>query len=131
MSRSCEAITVVISLIGVVAHLQGELVDTCVQGVHSLSALQLPANDDWDMLHATVRYRTRVHLLVDAGRQNRESVERIITDLRRRAGLHSSLATSARASPHSSTYHLYETCFTIDLVRSFQAQSRLWCCVPL
>lgn len=62
------------------------------------------------MRHAAARDRTCVQLLLDAERQKRQNVQRVITDLRRGVSHHSSSASSVKFSLHTYTLHAYDLC---------------------
>lgn len=109
-SRLHEANTVATSLGGVMARLQGELANSREQGEHHLSALQTGSNSDQDMLHSSVRDLTHVELLMDAERQKRRNIKRLIADWRGHISHHSSLVDCERTSLHSDMHHAYETC---------------------
>lgn len=61
------------------------------------------------MFNAAGRHRTRVQLLLNTERQKLQSIESIITDLRRCVSRHSNLIDFARVSLHSDMRHAYET----------------------
>lgn len=105
-----EANTVTMSLRRVVSCFQQELGNAHTHGERDLSALQTRARADQDMLYAAGRDLICVQLFLDAERQKRQNVMRIITDLERRASHHSSLLCSASASLHSDMWHACEAC---------------------
>lgn len=110
VSRLPEANTMDMLLKGVVARLHGELADASAEGWQDVSTSQTQADSDQGMLHAEVRDHTRVQLLLHTERQKHQSVERVVTDLRRLVCHHSSLIDSPRASFHSDMHHAYERC---------------------
>lgn len=110
LSGLCKANTVLMSLTGLVAHVQEEFDDSCARDEHDLSELQTEDNADWNMLYSAVRHHTCVQLLPDGDGQKFQCVERVIKNLQKRASHHSSLVGSGRASFTSDRRHLYEVC---------------------
>lgn len=74
-----------------VTHLKEELSDARAQSELELAMLQKRADADRDMLHAVVRDRSLLELLLSAEQMKCQSVERIITSLQTRIGYHLTL----------------------------------------
>lgn len=100
LSRLYESNTVSTSLMGVVVLLQRELVAAHWQSQPDSLTWRARAESDRNMLHAAAGDRTSVQLLLDDERQKRQSVARILTDLRRRVNHRSSLIASVRSTLH-------------------------------
>lgn len=106
----CKANTKAASLRGVVARFPGKFANAPEQGEHDSAAPQTLANADQDMLHAALWECTRVQSLLEAERQERQTVERLITRVLKLVGLNSSLVDSAGPYAHSDMHHVHEMC---------------------
>lgn len=80
VSRLCEENTFAAPWRKVVTRVDGGLADVRVEIECELTTLQTEANNDRDMLHAAVKDRTRLQLLLDAERKKGQNVESTTAD---------------------------------------------------